>query len=1683
MGASQHRRMGWARLLAAALLMTWLGLAAAPSSTVRAAVGTFSNPAPITINDDAVATPYPSTIGVFGLSEQVTRVTVDLFGFAHDFFPYDVDVLLVGPSGKSVVLMSNDGGTANISGLDLTFDDAGVPIPEPITSGFYRPTGFSTYGPFTPPAPAGPYGSQLLSFNGDSPNGVWQLYVRDNIGGAAGLIAGGWRLTIETGTPGISVTPASGLVTTEAGDGATFNVVLDTRPSAPVFVDLGSSDTGEGVVTVPASQVLEFTPANWNVPQGVFVRGQDDSLDDGDVAYTIVTAPAVSVDPSYDGLDAADVAVTNADDDTAGIAVSPTFLAVPEGAAASFQVALASEPTADVTIPLTSSFPAQGDVSPASLTFTPANWNTPQSAAVSCFDDQVDDGDIGVGIVTVPASSGDPGYAGLNPLDVGVLCLDDDQARIEIAPLFGTTTEGGGSFQISVVLGSQPTANVLIGMASSDATEGSVDPPAGLTFTSASWNVPQLVTVTGLDDFLDDEAVFYTILTSSSSGDPLYDAIDPDDVTAVNLDDDGAGITATPSFVTTGEAGASATISVVLDSQPTADVTLPITSYDPSEVLPVPASLTFTPGNWNAPQTVTLFGVNDDVMDGDSGYLVEIGPGASADLLYAGMSAFVSGLNLDDDVAGVIVSPTSGLVTTEAGGGASFTVVLTSEPTADVTVSLLSTDPGEGNVAPAALTFTPGNWDTPQTAAVSGVDDSVDDGDVAYAIVTAVGSADPLYDGMFADDVAATNLDNDAAGFVVELSGNETSESGGTASFTVRLASAPSADVSFTLGSSDLTEGLANPAGLNFTPLNWNTPQQVTMTGVDDDVDDGDIVYTIVTGAAASGDPLYDGRNPVDPILTNLDDDTAGIVVSPISNNTDEAGRSATFTVALTSEPTADVTIGLSSDDTSEGTISPAGLTFTPASWDAPQTVTVAGVNDDLDDGDILYTIVTAPAASADGKYDGIDPDDVDLFNLDDDGAGFEVLPGSTLSTSEGGGTASFTVVLQSQPTANVVIALSSSDVTEGLVACDAKPDLTFTPDNWDVRQTCTVTGVDDEVDDGDIGYTILLAAAVSNDPIYSGMDPLDVGVVNLDDDQAAIIVAPTGGRVTTEAGGTATFTVVLGSEPTDDVTVPLSSGDTSEGAVSPASLTFTPLNWSSPRTVTITGVDDDLDDGDQAYQVITGPAVSADASYDLLNALDVSATNVDNDAAGITVSPTNGLFTGEAGGTATFTVALDSRPSGDVTIGLSSSDTTEGTVSPPSLTFTPAGWNVPQTVTLTGVDDDVDDGNIVYSIITGGASSADPAYAALNPADVTATNTDDDTAGIVATPAGGLFTSEAGGAATFTVALSSEPTDEVTLALSSSDTGEGTVSPASLTFSALNWSAPRTVTVSGVDDALTDGNQDFAVALEPSSGDPRYDALAPLAVTVTNTDNEPGSPTGTFQFSAATYSIGEQGGALVVQVRRVGGGSGAVSVQYRTEDASATAPADYGAVSGTFTWADGDVADKSFSVPIVDDALAESGESFSLVLSAPTGGASLGAPSTATVSIADNDLQPTVRFSAAEYTAREVDAAAVITIVRGGSTAGPLTVEYVTGDGTAAAPGDYLSASGTLSWGAGDATPRSFTVAVIADALDEGDETVLLTLRNPGPGAALGSPSSATLRIVNVAQLQARVFLPFIRR
>jgi hypothetical protein len=556
-------------------------------------------------------------------------------------------------------------------------------------------------------------------------------------------------------------------------------------------------------------------------------------------------------------------------------------------------------------------------------------------------------------------------------------------------------------------------------------------------------------------------------------------------------------------------------------------------------------------------------------------------------------------------------------------------------------------------------------------------------------------------------------------------------------------------------------------------------------------------------------------------ILSVIDSPTVTLAPSsgPSSIITGEAGSSRSVTVRLNAQPTGDVTIGLSSSDLTEGTLSVSSLTFTPATWNRPQVFTVTGVDDFIVDGTVPYQIVTAALSSTDSLFNGVNPSDFAVTNADNDTADIIVSPTIGLNTTEAGGTANFTVKLNSEPSANVIIGLNSSDPSEGSVPAS----MTFTPANWNTAQSVTVTGVDDAMVDGSINYTILTAAASSTDLNYDGLDAADVSVANADNDIAGVSVTPTSGLVTTESGGTASFSIKLNSQPSANVVIALTSTDTSEGTVQ-ALVTFTPSNWDSAQTVTVTGVDDNVLDGSINYSIQT-IASSSDTLYNAIEVPDVAVSNTDNDTSGVTVTPASGLSTTEAGGTANFSLQLNSEPTANVTINLISSDTTEGTVSTSAVTFTPSNWNTAQTITVTGVDDTVVDGTISYSIQTT-SNSSDSQYNTINVPDVAVANTDDDgySISIAKTTDGAEKNTGTSTAAVFTVSVS--PTNNSNAAITGTIGWSGTAttgqdySTGPTTFSIPQGASSSIVTLNVIEDTVVEGDETIIAKITaPSTG------------------------------------------------------------------------------------------------------------------------------------------------------------------------------------------------------------------------------------------------------------------------
>ncbi|MFN8495673.1 MAG: Calx-beta domain-containing protein [Caldilineaceae bacterium] len=220
-----------------------------------------------------------------------------------------------------------------------------------------------------------------------------------------------------------------------------------------------------------------------------------------------------------------------------------------------------------------------------------------------------------------------------------------------------------------------------------------------------------------------------------------------------------------------------------------------------------------------------------------------------------------------------------------------------------------------------------------------------------------------------------------------------------------------------------------------------------------------------------------------------------------------------------------------------------------------------------------------------------------------------------------------------------------------------------------------------------------------------------------------------------------------------------------------------------------------------------------------------------------------------------------------------------------------------------------------------------------------------------------------------------------------------------------------------------------------------------------------------TVQFSAATYSVNENGGSINLQVTLSAAIATPVNVNYTTSDGTANQPGDYAASSGTLTFLPGET-NKTFSVLIINDNLPEANEVFNVTLSNVTGGATLAHPGDqAVVTIIDDDPAPSLQFSSATYAT--IEGSVVNVVVRLSQVSGsPVTVNYATSDGTAKAPADYTASSGTLTFAPGD-TSKTLSVATVNDTLSEPNETFTLALSNL-VNATMGTPSVATVTIID---------------
>lgn len=333
----------------------------------------------------------------------------------------------------------------------------------------------------------------------------------------------------------------------------------------------------------------------------------------------------------------------------------------------------------------------------------------------------------------------------------------------------------------------------------------------------------------------------------------------------------------------------------------------------------------------------------------------------------------------------------------------------------------------------------------------------------------------------------------------------------------------------------------------------------------------------------------------------------------------------------------------------------------------------------------------------------------------------------------------------------------------------------------------------------------------------------------------------------------------------------------------------------------------------------------------------------------------------------------------------------------------------------------------------------------------------------------------EDAGAITVTVTRTGGSDGAATVDVSDASSGTATSGTdyTAITTTTLSWadgeSTAKTVAVSVIADGAVEADETVDLALDNVTG-ATLGATTSTTVTILNDDT---AGPGTLQFSVGNYSVAEGDGNATITVTRSGGDTGTVEVTYAASNGTAIDGSDFTAVSSTLSWNDGVSTAQTFQVPIIDDTDVEVPETVHLALSNPTGGATLGNPNTANLTITSEDKFGTIRFGATSYNVDEADGAVtnVITLERVDGSSGVVSVDVSDlGSGSATGSGtDYTFASPTtVSWINGDVADKYVAITIQDDSDPESTETVNLSLGNAMGGASVGSPSTTTVNIAD---------------
>ena len=1648
-------------------------LSSARTLTIAAGATTSTGTVTISAEDDAADE-----------ANKIVRVTGTATNSVGVTQPPEVTLTIVDDDGQSGVYLDSPSVTEGDSGqTTLTFTVRVSPAsPTPVTveyadAGAGTATAGADYGAVTA-------GSLSFAAN-DTSRTVAVTVVGDTLdehdetvvltlsnptNASLGTATGAGTITDDDDPPTLTLSSPSVNEGDVGSVNLTYTVTLSAVSGRSVTVDYADTGTGtatagtdyataSGTLTIPAGSL------SGTFALAVFGDGRDEANEtvvmelrnaDGATIATGTGTGTITDDDGQPTLTIDSPSVNEGDSGSTDLTFTVTLSAASE-----------QQVTVNYADPGTGSATSGTDytaIPSGSLTFAPGE--TRATITVSVTGDTTEEPNETVRILLSSAQNA----AIVSGTGTGTILDDEDSPTVTLFLASPTILENGGSTAVTATLDHASTSAVTITVLATPGTgattsDYSLSSARTLTIAAGSTTSTGTVTITAVDNATD--TANKTVTVSGAVSD-LRAFTAPANVTLTIVDDDGdPKITMDSPRVVEGDAGTTnLTFTVRLSPASSQTVTA---SYGQTGGTATRGTdfNRLTPGNvafaaFETVKTVSMTVNGDTVDERDETVVVTLSNPQGATLETATGTATI----LDDDATPSVSLSLSPTRITENGGSNSSTVTATLDrASAEATTITVAAAPGTNAEAAdfrlssnATLSIAAGSTASTGSVTVTAVADTTDEPDQQ---VTVSATARNSLGVVVPASRTLTITDDDAPPALSLAAGSVSEGDSGSTDLTYTVSLSPASAQQVLVDYSDAGSGTATSgtdyaaltAGtLTFAPGDTSATFTVSVTGDATDEPNETVAARLtnprnatIAAGTASGTITDDDAAP-----------TVTLVLTPSSIAESGTMNASTVTATLDHPSSEDTTITVSA---TAGTNAADGdfrvsankeLTIAAGSATSTGTVTITAVDNTTDDAAKSVT-VSGAAVNALGVTN---PSAVTLTITDDDAAPSLAIDSPSAVTEGDSGTTdiTFTVTLDAVSTQQVTVGYADAGTGTATSGDDyaaiTSGTLTFAAGDTTGQITVTVNG--DTTDEPNETVLVELSNA-ANATIGTA-----TGTGTITDDDAAPTVTLALSRTSIAESGTTNSTTVTASlnRPSSAVTTITVSAAAGTNAVagdfsisSNTTLSIAAGATSSTGTVTVSANDNTTDEPNKSV-TISGSATNTQGINDPAN---LTLTITDDDPEPSLSINSLSVTEGDTGtANLVFTVTLNTASGKEVTVNYADAGTgtaTSGTdytaLSSGTLTFTAGDTSEQITVTVSG--DNLDENDETVLITLSGASNASIATATG-----TGTITDDE-----ATPAVTLALSpteipENGGSSTVTATLDVVSSADTTITVAAeaganTDGSDFTLSSArTLTIAAGATTSTGTVTISAEDDAADEANKIVRVTGTATNS---VGVTQPPEVTLTIVDDD--GQSGVY-LDSPSVTEGDSGQTTLTFTVRVSPASPTpVTVEYADAGAgTATAGADYGAVTaGSLSFAANDTS-RTVAVTVVGDTLDEHDETVVLTLSNPTN-ASLGT-ATGAGTITDDDDPPTLTLSSPSVNEGDVGSVNLTYTVTLSAVSGrSVTVDYAdTGTGTATAGTDYATASGTLTIPAGSLS-GTFALAVFGDGRDEANETVVMELRN----------------------------------